>query len=76
MASLAHIIYQRVAHRRRAWTWSEAAEAEGSFAFRLYTWIFPVFLAVSKIDRLLGRTRGFGLVAAVRKSLMDGKDPA
>jgi SAM-dependent methyltransferase len=71
MASLAHLIYQRVVHGRRSWTWSEAAEAEGSFAFRLYTLIFPVFVAVSRIDRLLGRTRGFGLVAGVRKRNSD-----
>ncbi|HVF90648.1 MAG TPA: class I SAM-dependent methyltransferase [Blastocatellia bacterium] len=68
MVSLSHIIYQRLAHGRRSWTWSEAAEAEGGLAFRLYTLAFPLLQAFSKMDRLIGGRRGFGLVASVRKS--------
>ncbi|HSB10356.1 MAG TPA: class I SAM-dependent methyltransferase [Blastocatellia bacterium] len=67
LVSLSHLIYQRVVHRRRAWTWSEAAEAEGGVAFRLYEWFFPLLLAFCRLDGALGRFRGFGLVAAVRK---------
>ena len=65
--SLAHILYQRTVHHRRAWSWSEAAAAEGGFAFRLYTWFFPLLLALSRLDKLLGRRRGFGLIVAIRK---------
>lgn len=65
--SLAHILYQRTVHHRRAWSWSEAAAAEGSSAFRLYTWFFPLLLALSRLDKLLSRRRGFGLIVAVRK---------
>ena len=65
--SLAHIIYQRVAHGRRAWTWSEAAESEDSATFRVYKLVFPIFRAFAQLDKLFGQRRGFGLVARVRK---------
>lgn len=65
--SLAHLLYQRIVHGRRAWTWSEAAAAEGSPAFRLYTWIFGALLAVCRLDGLARGARGFGLVAVARK---------
>jgi len=68
LVSLSHIIYQRLAHGRRSWTWSEAAQAEGGAAFRLYTLVFPFLRAFTKMDKLIGRRRGFGLVASVRKS--------
>jgi len=67
LVSLVHLVYQRAIHRRRAWTWSEAADAEGGRAFRLYAFIFPLLLGFSRLDRMLTRFRGFGLVAAVRK---------
>ena len=67
LVSLAHLLYQRIIHRRRAWTWSEAADAEGGIAFRLYTWVFPILWVFCRLDLLLGRVRGFGLVTAVRK---------
>lgn len=65
--SAAHLVYQRLVHRRRAWTWSDVAAAEGGAAFRAYTAAFPVLWALSRLDHLLGWTRGFGLVARVRK---------
>jgi SAM-dependent methyltransferase len=65
--SLAHLLYQRVVHRRRAWTWSDAATAEESLAFKLYGRLFPLLLAFCRLDRLLRRRRGFGLVVAVVK---------
>ena len=68
LVSLAHLAYQRLVFRRSSWTWSEAAAAEGGWAFRLYTWLFPVLRLFSRLDRLLGWARGFGLVAVVRKA--------
>ena len=65
--SLGHIVYQRVVHRRRSWTWSEAAEIEDSPVFGAYKFTFPLLKAISKGDALLGRFRGFGIIAAVRK---------
>jgi len=65
--SLGHIVYQRVVHRRKSWTWAEAAEIETSPAFRAYTFTFPLLKAVTKGDAFLGRFRGFGFIAAVRK---------
>jgi ubiquinone/menaquinone biosynthesis C-methylase UbiE len=67
LVSLAHLLYQRVVWHRRAWSWSEAALVEGSLAFHFYTWVFPVLWGFSRLDTLLSRMRGFGLVAAVRK---------
>jgi hypothetical protein len=66
--SLGHIVYQRVVNRRKSWTWAEAAEIENSKAFRLYTLAFPLLKAATMPDALLHRFRGFGLIAAVRKS--------
>ncbi|HSE38706.1 MAG TPA: class I SAM-dependent methyltransferase [Blastocatellia bacterium] len=67
LVSLAHLVYQRVLHRRRAWTWSDAAEAESGLAFKVFRIVFPVLLAFSRLDRLLHRFGGFGLVVQVRK---------
>ena len=71
LVSVCHLLYQRLVHKRRAWTWSEAASAEGGFAFRLYTWIFPLLMAFSRLDKLLIKRRGFGLIAVVRKLNVD-----
>jgi SAM-dependent methyltransferase len=67
LVSLAHLFYQRVICRRQAWSWSEATLVEGTLAFQFYTWLFPVLWMFSRLDLSLGRMRGFGLVAAVRK---------
>jgi ubiquinone/menaquinone biosynthesis C-methylase UbiE len=68
LVSLGHLLYQRTIYRRRAWNWSEATLLEDSLAFRVYAWAFPVFWLFSRLDLLLKRARGFGLVAAVRKA--------
>ena len=67
VVSLAHLLYQRLIYRRRAWTWSDAARAEQTLAFTLYGWMFPFLAAFCRLDRLLRRRRGFGLVVAVVK---------
>jgi len=65
--SVCHLLYQRVVHHRAVWTWHETSAVEGSFAFRVYAWLFPVVGGWMWLDRLLGRRRGFGLVVAVTK---------
>lgn len=65
--SLAHLVYQRVIHRRRAWTWSDAVEAESGAAFKLFRSIFPVLVGFCRLDRMIPRFRGFGLVVEVRR---------
>jgi SAM-dependent methyltransferase len=67
LVSLTHLVYQRVVHRRRAWTWSDAAEVESGAAFKLFRLLFPVLRIFSQLDWMLGRFRGFGLVVVVRK---------
>lgn len=67
LVSLAHLAYQRLVHGRRSWTWSHVTALEKSPVIRLYTRIFPVLWALSRLDRLLSSRRGFGLVTAVRK---------
>jgi SAM-dependent methyltransferase len=66
--SLFHLAYQRAVHGRTAWTWAQAAGAQGGVAFRLYTLSFPLLRAWSGLDVLLRRRRGFGLVLATVKS--------
>lgn len=65
--SLGHIAYQRICYGRKAWTWSEAAEVESSFTFRVFKLVFPMFRTLGRVDTLIRGTRGFGLVAKVRK---------
>jgi SAM-dependent methyltransferase len=67
LVGAAHLGYQRLVHGRRAWTWAEAAGSEGSAAFRLYARCFPALRALVRLDGLLRRRRGFGLVAVARK---------
>ena len=71
--SVAHLLYQWVAHRRRAWSWSEAAQAEQSVAFRGYAMLFPIVWVVSRLDVLLSGCRGFGLIVLVRKQLRESR---
>jgi SAM-dependent methyltransferase len=65
--SLAHLLYQRIAHGRRSWTWSDAAASETSWVFRLYAWMFPLLWTLSRADVALGGLRGFGLIAVAAK---------
>jgi hypothetical protein len=65
--SLAHLAYQRVVHGRRAWTWSQAAAAEGGPAFAIYRSVVPVLCAFGALDRYLQSRRGFGLVALIAR---------
>jgi len=67
LVSLAHLAYQRLVHGRRAWTWADAAASVGGPAFRLYRAVFPLLSAVSRLDRMLQRWRGFGLAAVAVK---------
>jgi SAM-dependent methyltransferase len=69
----AHLLYQRLVHGRRAWTWAEAALSDGGLAFRLYTRVFPVLRASCRLDRALGRTRGFGLIVSAGKRAGEGR---
>ncbi len=63
--SIINILYQRLKYHRKSWTWSEIAEVEGSVAFSVYTSLFRVLWAFSRLDRLLRRFRGFGIIVAV-----------
>ena len=71
--SLGHICYQRLVHRRRAWTWADVTASERSPVLRVYMSIFPLLWAVSRLDGALSNLRGFGLIAAVRK--LSGRCP-
>jgi SAM-dependent methyltransferase len=67
LVSALHLLYQRVVHGRRSWTWADVTASEGSLVLRLYACVFPLLWAFSRLDRLLWRWRGFGLVASIRK---------
>jgi SAM-dependent methyltransferase len=66
--SVLHIIYQRLVHGRRSWTWADVASDEGRPALRAYTLIFPLLWAFSRLDVLLRSWRGFGIVALIGQS--------
>ncbi|MCU1268436.1 MAG: methyltransferase [Acidobacteria bacterium] len=67
--ALAHIAYQLVKHRRRAWTWADAAGAEGGVSFGIYKSIYPLLRWTSRIDDLLFRRgRGFAIIVRARKT--------
>ena len=71
LVSLAHIAYQRLVHGRRSWTWADVASVEHGSAFRLYRLSFPLLWAVSRLDVMLHRYRGFGFVAMLTKRTTD-----
>ena len=68
VVSAVHLLYQRLVHGRRSWTWADVTADENSLALRLYSWIFPALWAFSRLDLVLSRWRGFGLVALVRRA--------
>jgi ubiquinone/menaquinone biosynthesis C-methylase UbiE len=63
--SLINLLYQRIKYKRKSWTWSEISEIEGSAAFSVYKSFFRVLWAFSRLDRILQRLRGFGIIVAV-----------
>lgn len=67
LVSLAHLVYQRLVHHRRSWTWAEAARSETGLAFRVYRRCFPLLCVLTALDRLLPGRRGFGLAVLARK---------
>jgi len=72
LVSIAHIAYQRLVHGRRSWSWSDAEQAEGGLAFRLYRFAFPALRAVAAIDKVAQLPGGFGIAVRARKP---GKAP-
>ncbi len=66
--SLLHGAYQRFVRHRRAWSWSDVTAEEGGIAFRCYACLFPILWVFSRLDWLLSRSRGFGLIMVARKS--------
>lgn len=66
--SLAHLLYQRVLHGRRSWTWADVTASEGGLALRLYALLFPALRLFSRLDTMLAGRRGFGLVAVISKT--------
>lgn len=65
--SLAHVLYQRLISRRRSWNWSDVASLEGKKIFVLYRMLFPILWAWCRLDRVLTRYRGFGLIVLAVK---------
>jgi len=63
--SIINILYQRLKYHRKSWTWSEIAELEGGMAFSAYVAIFRILWGFSRLDYLLQRFRGFGIIVAV-----------
>ncbi|MDQ2855821.1 MAG: class I SAM-dependent methyltransferase [Acidobacteriota bacterium] len=66
---LTHIAYQLLRHRRRVWTWADAAAAENGLTFKVYKFIYPLLRFSSILDDLLfKRARGFAIIVRARKA--------
>ena len=63
--SLANLLYQSIKYKRKSWTWSEMSELEESVAFSVYASFYRILWAFSRLDRLLHRFRGFGIIVAI-----------
>jgi len=71
IVAAAHLVYQRVVHRRRQWTWSDVATPamSNSAAFRAYRLLYPLLSSLSIFDRLFRFRGGFGIaVRATRRA--------
>lgn len=68
-----HLAYERVVLGRTEWTWSEAAETEGSLAIRVYRALFPLLSLGNRVDRWLPG-RGFQVATLYRKGAGQGRD--
>ena len=67
LITLTNLIIQRLAYHRTSWNWADVAQLENSWAFRFYTWIFPLLWLFTRLDRLLLWMPGFGLVISGSK---------
>jgi 2-polyprenyl-3-methyl-5-hydroxy-6-metoxy-1,4-benzoquinol methylase len=65
--SLLHLAYRR-ARGQRAWTWADVELELGSPLFRLYAFVFPLLLALARIDRGFQKERSTLIATAVRPS--------
>jgi SAM-dependent methyltransferase len=66
--SLAHIGYQLLRHRRRVWTWADAAAAENGLTFKIYKIMYPFLRLSCLLDDLFFRgQRGFAIIVRARK---------
>jgi SAM-dependent methyltransferase len=70
LISIGHLAVRRVAMGQKAWTWSDIQSLNTNRSFTLYKLLFPLFLAMSKLDLLLlrrPRSKGSGIAIASRK---------
>ncbi len=67
--SFAHIVYERLVHGRRSWSWSDVSSpaVSGGLAFRLYQTAFPLLRGFGRLDRMVPWRGGFGLAARLRR---------
>jgi 2-polyprenyl-3-methyl-5-hydroxy-6-metoxy-1,4-benzoquinol methylase len=66
LVSLLHLAYRR-ARGQRSWTWADVELELGSPLLRLYALLFPVLLAVARLDRALPGEKSSLLATAVRR---------
>jgi SAM-dependent methyltransferase len=67
VVSLVHLFYERTILNRSAWTWADATSVQNTRLFKVYSLLFPVLSAISRLDRFIQGMPGFGLIAVVRK---------
>jgi ubiquinone/menaquinone biosynthesis C-methylase UbiE len=68
--SIAHLAIRRAAMGQKAWTWADIQALNTKRSFTLYKLLFPLFLAMCRLDMLLlrsPRSKGSGIAIASRK---------
>jgi SAM-dependent methyltransferase len=70
--SICHLIIQRIRKGRTTWHWVDIQDLSESPSFKIFKIVFPLFLCISKLDRLFyfsSKAKGYGLIVKAQKSL-------
>ena len=64
LISISHLLIRRVFMGQKVWHWADIQDLNTSAAFTLYRVLFPLFLLISKLDRIFflsSKVKGCGL---------------
>lgn len=70
--SICHLLIQRIRTGRTTWHWVDIQDLSASPSFKIFKIVFPLFLCISKLDRLFylsSKAKGYGLIVKAKKSL-------
>lgn len=70
--SIFHLLVRRIFIRQKAWNWADIQDLDSSVVFAVFKLLFPFFLLISKLDKLLflsSKAKGCGLAIGSKKLL-------